>query len=123
MRSRALATALLALALSGCAGVAPPQAPLHYARKLDVSTSDISTACGELYQLTAFPPPPRKDVETLQATASAAVEKLAGVYHRNRNWIYQGASVATIVNQARAMLRGCGLKRAAEELKRATAHR
>lgn len=122
MKRAATIFAMIALALGGCAGVAPPQAPFKYAQKLDVSTSDISSACGEMYQLTAFPPPPRKDVETLQASASAAVKKLARVYHDNRNWIYQGASVATIVNQARAMLRGCGLKHAAEELKRATAH-
>jgi hypothetical protein len=103
--------------------VAPPSAPLHEAARLGVATSDISTACGEMTQLQAFPPPPPHDVTTLEATAASAARKLAGVYRRNPNWLYEGASVHTIVRQAVAMLDGCGLANAARTLRQETSGR
>jgi hypothetical protein len=108
--------------LAGC-GVGGDKAPLNAARHINTITSNISTACGELDQLMAFPPPPAKDVNTLKATASSAVRQLAAVYRAHPSWVFDGVTVGTIVNQARAMLRGCGLKEAAEQLKRQTAHR
>ena len=48
-----------AVGIAGC-GPLPPQAPLAIAKKLDSSTSDISTACGEAYQVAAFPGHPSR---------------------------------------------------------------
>jgi outer membrane murein-binding lipoprotein Lpp len=113
---------LSACLLAGCS-MAPHAAPLPDAKKINTVTSSISTVCGELDQLTAFPPPPRKDVVTLKATASSAVHQLAAIYRGHPNWRFDGFGMGTIVNQARTMLRGCGLKAAAEQLKRETAKR
>jgi hypothetical protein len=112
---------VLTLLGAGCSA-APPSAPLHEAARLGVATGDISTACGEATQLQQFPPAPAGEMRTLEATASAAARKLAGVYHRNQTWIYQGTSVATIVRQAETMLSGCGLTRAEAVLRRAVRH-
>jgi hypothetical protein len=107
-RSLALVTAALALAVSAC-GPTPPQAPLPEAKKLDTSTSGISTACGETYQVTAFPGDHRRDLATLEATATFSARKLASVYQRNPAWIYQGETVAAIVKDAVSTLSDCGL--------------
>jgi hypothetical protein len=112
-RRRALAWMATALALSGSAcGATPPQAPLHEAQKLDRSTSGISTACGETSQVTAFGGDHDRDLATLEATATSSARKLASVYRRNPAWIYQGETVAAIVNDAVSMLGDCGLPRA-----------
>jgi hypothetical protein len=107
-RSAALVTTALALAVSAC-GPTPPQAPLPEAQKLDTSTSGISTACGETYQVTAFPCDHRRDLATLEATATSSARKLASVYRRNPAWIYQGETVAEIVKDAVSTLSDCGL--------------
>jgi hypothetical protein len=107
-RSLALVTTALALAVSAC-GATPPQAPLPEAKKLDTSTSGISTACGETYQVTAFPGDHRRDLATLDATATSSARKLASVYRRNPAWIYQGETVAAIVKNAVSTLSDCGL--------------
>jgi hypothetical protein len=101
-------TTALALAVSAC-GPTPPQAPLPEAKKLDTSTSGISTACGETYQVTAFPGDHRRDLATLEATATSSARKLASVYRRNPAWIYQGETVAAIVKDAVSTLSDCGL--------------
>jgi hypothetical protein len=106
--SAAVVTTLLAVAASAC-GPTPPQAPLPEAKKLDNSTSGISTACGETYQVTAFPGDHRRDLMTLDATATSSARKLASVYRRNPAWIYQGDTVATIVKDAVSTLSDCGL--------------
>jgi hypothetical protein len=109
----------LALSLSAC-GPTPPQAPFHQAQKLDKSTSDISTACGETYQVTAFGGDYRRDLETLEATATSSAQKLASVYRRNPAWIYQGETVAAIVKDAVSTLSDCGLNDAKATLARLT---
>lgn len=103
-----LMTTALALAVSAC-GATPPQAPLAEAKKLDSSTSGISTACGETYQVTAFPGDHRRDLATLDATATSSSRTLASVYRRNPAWIYQGETVAAIVKDAVSTLSDCGL--------------
>jgi hypothetical protein len=118
----ALLVVMLALALSAC-GSTPPQAPLPYAKKLDSATSGISTACGEAYQLAAFPGASPGQLTTLEVTASSSALKLASVYVRNPSWIYQGDTVREIVGESLSMLRSCGLARAAGALQRATAKR
>lgn len=120
--SAALRTGLLAalaVALAAC-GPTPPQAPFADARKLDSATSAISTACGLAYQVTAFPGNHRRDVITLEITASAAARKLAIVYKRNPDWIYQGETIRQIAGQSVSMLRACGLKQAAVPLTHGT---
>jgi hypothetical protein len=106
---------LLVAAIAGC-GPTQPQAPLSEAKKLDESTSGISTACGLSYQVTAFPGHHEPDLSVLEATASTAANKLASVYVRNPGWIYQGEPVHAIVEDSLTMLRQCGLSRAARTL-------
>lgn len=114
-----LLTAVAALGLASC-GPPPPQAPLPYAKKLDASTSGISSACGEAYQVRAFEGGDRRDLETLEATAVAESHKLASVYAKNPEWIYQGQTVREIVNNAAVMLEACGLRQAKAVLSSAT---
>lgn len=109
-------------ALAGC-GPTPPQAPLAQAKKLDESLGGISTACGEAYQLTAFRGEDRSDLATLEATASADSEKLASVYLRNPEWIYQDETIRGLVHDSWSTLSGCGLTGAARTLVRATSRR
>ena len=118
-RFTALALALGALTGAGC-GAQPPQAPFADAQKLSVATGGISTECGFAFQYTAFPGNHARDLKPLEALASADVQKLVKVFHRNRAWVYQGDTVAEISSDAVAMLESCGLHRAARQLKRAT---
>lgn len=112
--------AAVGLAVAGC-GALPPQAPLAYAKKLDSATSGISTACGSAYEVTAFPGNHTRDLDGLEASAATYARKLEKVFRRNREWVYQGDTVAEISSDAVSMLHSCGLHRAAEQLRRATA--
>jgi hypothetical protein len=116
---RALGVTLLALAAAGC-GATPPQAPLPYAKKLDTSTSDISTACGEAAQVTEFEGRHSPHLAGIAGAAERSARKLASVYRRNPDWIYQGETVGEIVVDAKRMLASCGLRPALETLKRGT---
>jgi hypothetical protein len=113
------AAAIAALALAAC-GPTPPQAPLHYAKKLDSATSGISTACGLAEQVSAFSGQHHRDLITLEVTAGNSSLKLASVYHKNPAWIYQGETVRQIVTDSVSYLGSCGLHGAQTELKRAT---
>ena len=73
--------------------------------------------------MTAFPGDHRADLATLEASATSSARKLAGVYHRNPAWIYQGETVGRIVRDGVAMLRACGLRGAANALSAATSGR
>jgi hypothetical protein len=114
-----ISAVIASLGLAAC-GPTQPQAPLPEAKKLNDSTSDISTACGEAYQLTAFPGSPSSLLKTLEVTASSSARKVAGVYHRNPAWVYQGQTIGQIVSDADAMLGSCGLHDAQRTLRRAT---
>jgi hypothetical protein len=116
---RTLALALVAFTAAAC-GPTPPQAPLPYAKKLDTSTSDISTACGEASQVMAFEGQNRAELAGIERAAQRSARKLASVYRRNRQWIYQGETVGEIVVDAKRMLGSCGLRPALEILKRET---
>jgi hypothetical protein len=113
---------LIVLALAAC-GPAPPQAPFRYAKKLDSATSDISTACGEAAQVSAFEGNNHADLAGIKGAAARSARKLAAVYRRNPAWIYQGETIEQIVSDAHSMLSSCGLKAAATELRRGTARR
>jgi hypothetical protein len=114
-----LAAGVLTLAVAAC-GAQPPQAPLADAQKLDVATSGISTACGKADLLTAFGGVDAPGLRALDATATASVDKLALVYHRNPAWIYQGSTIRTIVADSVSMLGSCGLHGARARLLRQT---
>jgi hypothetical protein len=118
-RTLSLRMTLLALAAAGC-GATPPQAPLDQAKKLDDALSGISTACGESYQVTAFPGPRKTDLQTLEATAARDAVKLASVYRRNPAWVYQGDTIRALVDDSLSTLRQCGLHSAAAVLEHAT---
>jgi outer membrane murein-binding lipoprotein Lpp len=117
---RRAAPLLAAVALAGCSQ-AGPQAPLPAAKRINTVTGNISTACGLYTQLNAFPSPPRHDVVAVQSSAAAAVRQLAAIDRGHPQWRFDGVDMRTIVNQARTMLRSCGLKSAAEQLKRESA--
>lgn len=104
---------------AGC-GATPPQAPLSYAKKLDTSTSDISTACGEAAQVTQFEGPRSPHLAGIEGAAERSARKLASVYRRNPDWIYQGETVGEIVVDAKRMLKSCQLGAALGTLRRAT---
>jgi hypothetical protein len=111
------------VAVAAC-GATSSQAPRKEAMKLSVATSGISTACGLAFQLTAFPGAPKRDLETLEATAASSARKLASVYARNQAWIYQGETVHDVVRDALSMLGTCGLTKAQSALAHETyAHR
>ncbi len=114
-----LAAIAAAVWLAGC-GPPPPQAPPSQAKKLDASTSDLSTECGLTYQVTAFGGDHREDLANLESQAVASARSLASVYRRNPDWIYQGETVRQIVTDAVAMLHACGLTQAERKLRRAT---
>jgi hypothetical protein len=122
MRRAAATAGLVALVIAGC-GATPPQAPLQQAKKLDESLGGISTACGETYQLTAFPGYPRSQLATLEATATSDAQKLASVYNRNPAWIYQSETVSRLVEDSLSLLRSCGLHQAESALRHATQKR
>lgn len=111
-----------AMLAAGC-GATPPQAPLAEAKKLDASLSDISTACGEVYQMTAFGPAPPRELVPIEHSASSQARKLLTVYARNPAWIYQGETVRLIVSQATSTLRQCGLRGSAAILAASTTGR
>jgi hypothetical protein len=116
---RAFAVALVAMLAAAC-GPTPPQAPLPYAKKLDTSTSDISTACGEAAQVTEFEGRHSPHLAGIEGAAERSARKLASVYRRNQDWIYQGETVGEIVVDARRLLESCGLRPAVDTLRRAT---
>jgi hypothetical protein len=114
-----LVMSAIAASFAGC-GPTPPQAPAAEAKKLDASTSDISTACGLTYQVTEFEGDHRRELANLEAIATDSARSLASVYHGNPDWIYQGETVGQIVLDAQAMLHACGLTAAERALRRAT---
>ncbi len=114
------AAAAAASLLVGACGPTPPQAPFAYAKKLDSATSGISTACGEAYQVTAFPAEHHAEKITLEVTATSSARKLAGVFARDPAWIYQGETIRQIVHDSVTMLGSCGLDDAKAALVRAT---
>ena len=117
---RRLAPILLCVMILGACSAAPDAAPLSGAKKINTVTGDISTACGELYQLSAFPPAPHHAVLTLQNSAARAVHELAAIYKAHPEWRFDGVGLGKIVRQSRTMLSGCGLRAAAEQLGRET---
>jgi hypothetical protein len=124
MRGRSVtgvaSSVLMVAVLAGC-GPTPPQAPLPEAQKLNDSLSGISTACGLSYQSTGLDSKAARHLGSIDASAAAQARKLASVYRRNPNWVYQGERVSFIVGQATEMLQECGLDGARRVLAHASA--
>lgn len=114
------ASALAAALLATACGPAQPQPPVSQSNKLGAATGSISTACGEAAQLTAFPGDHRRDLATLEATASSASRQLAGVYRRQPGWIFLGETVRQLVNDSYRLLEACGLPKARAVLRAGT---
>jgi hypothetical protein len=113
---RLIAVAALALA-AGC-GPTPPQAPGPEAYRLNRALSAISTACGHATEIQEF----TNDARAMTITehqAQRQVPVLARVYRRNPHWVFQGKTVAKLVQLSAAYLDECGLHQAARRLRAA----
>jgi hypothetical protein len=102
----------------GC-GPPPPQAPKPAAQKLESGLESISAACAEAFAVGAFPGDHRADLARLEVEATSGGKDVADVYGENPDWIYQGETVRTIVDDATTRLRECKLARSAAALQRA----
>jgi hypothetical protein len=113
--------AVAALALAGC-GPTPPQAPGPEAHQLNLTLSAISSACGQAAEIQAF----SKSARAMAVTdhqAQKEIPTLVRIYRRNPNWIFQGKSVAQLVQLSISYLDECGLHAAARRLHAATSPR
>ena len=112
---RLIAAALAAmLALGGC-GPTPPQAPGPQAHRLNKALSTFSTACGHATEIQEF----SNDARALTITERQAEEQipvLLRIYRQNPDWIFQGKSVAQLVDMSVTFLGECGLHHAARRL-------
>jgi hypothetical protein len=108
---------LATLAIAGC-GATPPQAPKPEADRLNTALSTVSSACAEAVELGGNGMP-RSEAARLEHKALSAAPQLRDVYRRNPKWIYQGQTVAALVDLATSGLRHCGLSGAATWLRAA----
>ncbi|HEX4719569.1 MAG TPA: hypothetical protein VH300_13635 [Thermoleophilaceae bacterium] len=107
-----------AIALAGC-GPTPPQAPGPEAHQLNTTLSAFSTACGHATEIQAF----SDDAHALALTEQQAqkeIATIAKIYKRNRAWIFQGKTVAELVQMSETFLDECGLHATARRLRAAT---
>jgi hypothetical protein len=120
MRAPATAIASLVLAASA-AGCAQPgsQASKAQAARLSVATGSIATACGYAEELTAFGGRHPKGLGPVEAMAVSGARKLASVYRHDQTDLYQGESIAALVQDTISLLGDCGLPRARSVLLRA----
>ncbi|MBV8431653.1 MAG: hypothetical protein JO244_10850 [Solirubrobacterales bacterium] len=111
----------LCVVLAGCAQPGT-QAPKPQAAKLAVGTSDISTACGYVWELTAYRR--RANLSAEASMAETGAQKLAAVYAQDQTGIYQGDSIGALLGDTISLLQECGLTRPERTLQHAlTAHR
>jgi hypothetical protein len=109
------------LALAGC-GPPPSQAPGPEAHRLNTSLSALSTACGHAYEVEAFDRSPAATAG-LDRQASAQIPAIVAIYRRNPNWVFQGKTVAELVQMSESYLDSCGLHGAAQKLRAAASGR
>jgi hypothetical protein len=117
-RHRLTLAVALALLAAGC-GPTPPQAPGPQAHQLNEALSQISTACGHAAEVQAFTNA-RRSMAILEHQAGSQVPTLARIDKQNPAWIYQGKTVAQLVQMSVTFLDECGLHGAARRLERAT---
>lgn len=113
-----IAVSLTVAVLAGCAQPGT-QAAKPQAAKLAVGTSDISTACGYLEELTAFGRADAKDLASIRAMADTGARKLANVYAVDHTGIYQGDSIGALLGDSISLLHDCGLPGPEKTLQRA----
>jgi hypothetical protein len=116
LRRGVSAVTLSAVLLGGCAQPGT-QAPRSQAAKLAVGTSDISTACGYLEELTAFGGAHSR--VALVSMAETGAQKLAAVYAVDQTGIYQGDSIGALLGDSISLLHDCGLTGPERTLERA----
>jgi hypothetical protein len=110
--------AALAFLAAGC-GPTPPQAPGPEAYRLNTALSRISTACGHAAEVQAFTND-RRAMASLERQARQQIPTLARIYARNPDWVFQGKTVAELVELSESYLDECGLHAAARRLAAAT---
>jgi uncharacterized protein YjiS (DUF1127 family) len=108
----------LAVVAAGC-GPTPPQAPGPQAHQLNTALSRISTACGHATEIQTFSNDARA-LRAMERAAAAQVPTLARIYRTNPSWIFQGKTVAELVQMSKTFLDDCGLHAAARRLAAAT---
>jgi hypothetical protein len=110
----------LAAGLAGCAqpGAQPTQ---EQAAKLTVGASDISTACGYRWELTAFAGRRGNQLGPIESMAETGAQKLAVVYAQDQTGIYQGDSIGALLGDSISLLGECGLTGPERTLERALA--
>lgn len=118
MGDRRLIVAALVALLAGC-GPTPPQAPGPQAHQLNETLSALSGACGHAAEIQTFANNAR-DMKIMERQAQAQVPTIAKIYKQNKNWIFQGKSVAQLVQMSSSYLDECGLHEAARRLRAAT---
>lgn len=107
---------LIAL-VAGC-GPTPPQAPGPAAHRLNQSLSAFSTACGHAVEIQTFSHDARA-LRMLERQAQSQIAVVVKIYRRNPRWIFQGRTVAQLVQLSVAYLDECGLHAAARRLRAA----
>lgn len=116
-RHRLIVVALAVFAV-GC-GPTPPQAPGPQAHQLNTALSQISTACGHATEVQTFSND-KRSMAILEQQAGSQVPTIAKIYKQNSAWIFQGKTVAQLVQMSKTFLDECGLHGAARRLERST---
>jgi hypothetical protein len=109
------------VALAGC-GATPPQAPGPQAHQLNEALSTFSGACGHAAEIQTFSNNAR-DMAITEHQAQKQVPVLVKIYRQNPDWIFQGKSVAQLVQMSSTFLDECGLHAAAGQLRAASSSR
>lgn len=110
--------AAVALLLAAC-GATPPQAPGPEAHRLNEALSTFSSACGHAAEIQEFTNDAR-DMTITEHQAQVQIPHLARVFRQNPDWIFQGKTVAELVDMSVALLDDCGLHQSARRLRAAT---
>ena len=118
MGRRRLIAVAGALLLAGC-GATPPQAPGPEAHRLNKALSTFSSACGHAAEIQEF----SNDARAMTITehqAQTQIPPVARVFGQNPDWIFQGKTVAELVDMSVSFLDECGLHQSARRLRAAT---
>jgi hypothetical protein len=110
---------LVATVVLASCGATPPQAPGPQAHQLSEALSTFSTACGHAAEIQEF----SNDARAMTITehqAQTQIPALARVLGQNPDWIFQGKTVAELVDMSVSLLDECGLHQSARRLREAT---
>jgi hypothetical protein len=106
------------VAATGC-GPTPPQAPGPEAHRLNKALSTFSSACGHASEINEFTKD-RRAMTITEHQAQSQIPHLVRVWRQNPDWIFQGKTVAELVQMSVTFLDECGLHEAAADLRAAT---